>query len=551
MSTILIIDDEKLLRDRLKQLFEMEDYTVFTAEDGISGLKILETEKPEVVILDVKMPGIDGVEVLKRIKDKDNCKDKGKKKNIEVIMVTGHASMETVVEILRLGAYDYVQKPVTFEELEIIVKRAIQKQQVEKELLESQIAKREWKIKHDTVLESETRYKMLFDNFSIGVLILGMEEKHYTYANGAVCEMLDYTPQELSEMDIMSIYPKDEHERIKKELLLLEEGHKKTAEDIPCLKKDNTIIYVDMNSKNIRINDKLYQINILKDITLSKQLSQEKEEMQKQITISSRLASLGEMSSGIAHEINNPLYIISLNLETLEGEFSKSEINKNPIISEAFKALTTSTERITKIINGLRSYTHFDESMDKMDINDVINASVNILKSMYAKEFIVFEMNLHASNPTILGNWGLFQQIMMNFFSNSKYAMKNMSKGKINIITKVISDLVVIEISDSGCGIPEDKIYKIFDPFFTTKPIGEGSGIGLNLVHSIVNKMHGHIKVDSKIGVGTTFTITFPTYEKAQLLEEDNTATNIIKSQEKKGMALIVDDEKDIRGLIS
>ncbi|MBF0361200.1 MAG: response regulator [Oligoflexia bacterium] len=556
-NKLVIIDDEKLLRERLKQLFELEDYTVFIAEDGPSGLACVEKEKPAVVVLDVKMPGMDGVEVLKKIKEMEKEKDIKKKeqgqKNIEVIMVTGHASMDTVVEILRLGAFDYIQKPVAFDELEIIVKRALEKQRLENELIESHIAQRELQIKHDSILESENRYKTLFDNFTDGVLILDIDEKRYSYANSAICEMLGYNISEFKSMNINNIYIESERERITKELSLLEDDHKKIVEDIPCLKKDSTIMYANINSKKIKLNDKSFQINIFRDITLRKQMQEEKDDMQKQLMITSRLASLGEMASGIAHEINNPLYIISLNIENLEGELLKHKLDQDQSIKNVVNAMTTSVTRITKIVNGLRSYTHFDESADKINLNDLIDASVSIVKSMYEKDCVHFDLQLDQTSTStdLYGNWGLLQQVLLNFFSNAKYAMKHLAESKITITTKVLSDLVVLTVTDIGSGIPEDKLYKIFDPFFTTKPMGEGTGIGLNLVHSIINRMHGHIKVDSKVGSGTQFTVTFPSYKKSILLEDENKTIQNIKLQEDKGQVLIVDDEKDIRDLIS
>jgi len=129
MAKILVVDDDRIIRERLKKLLDLEGYQTFIAEDGQKGLDIFKKEKPDIVLLDIKMPGMDGIEVLKRIK-------KGGKKlsRTEVIIITGHGEVKTAIEALKEGAFEYIQKPVEFDELEIQIKKALEKQEMQKKI---------------------------------------------------------------------------------------------------------------------------------------------------------------------------------------------------------------------------------------------------------------------------------------------------------------------------------------------------------------------------------------------------------------------------------
>ncbi|MFH1292650.1 MAG: response regulator, partial [Pseudomonadota bacterium] len=126
MAKILVIDDEKIIRERMAKLLELDDYETFSAESGPKGLEIFKKEKPDIVLLDIKMPGMDGIEVLKKIKEES--------KETQVIIMTGHGGVETAIEALKEGAFGYIQKPVSYDELEIDIKRALEKQEIGRRL---------------------------------------------------------------------------------------------------------------------------------------------------------------------------------------------------------------------------------------------------------------------------------------------------------------------------------------------------------------------------------------------------------------------------------
>ncbi len=126
MTKVLVIDDEKIIRERLKKLLELDDYETFTAGDGEEGLKIFNEEKPEIALVDIKMPGMDGIEVLRKIREDTE--------ETQVILITGHGGVETAIQALKEGAFGYIQKPIEYDELEIEIKKALEKQGMQRKL---------------------------------------------------------------------------------------------------------------------------------------------------------------------------------------------------------------------------------------------------------------------------------------------------------------------------------------------------------------------------------------------------------------------------------
>lgn len=161
MNKILVIDDEKIIRDRLKKILDIEGYNTYIARDGIEGLALFKKNKPDVAIIDIKMPGMNGIEVLKEIKKTIQT--------TEIIMVSGHGSVDTAIESLNAGAFSYIVKPIEFDELEIKIQRALQKQKTKNDLIESEerlnlaqeaagIGSWDWNIEENTLIWSDKTF---------------------------------------------------------------------------------------------------------------------------------------------------------------------------------------------------------------------------------------------------------------------------------------------------------------------------------------------------------------------------------------------------------
>lgn len=242
----------------------------------------------------------------------------------------------------------------------------------------------------------------------------------------------------------------------------------------------------------------------------------EKESMNQQIIETGKMASIGELAAGIAHEINNPVAIMVEEAGWIgdlleEEEFSQSE---NLVeFKRALAQINTQGKRCKEITHKLLSFARkTDATLKDVQLNDLINEIVSLSSQMAKYNKVTIETQLQKTLPYITISPSEMQQVLLNLINNALDAMEK-TGGKIEISTK-ISEVeeghIVVIVEDNGPGIPEANLMRIFDPFFTTKPVGKGTGLGLSICYGIINKMGGKIDVQSRIGKGTRFRIWIP-----------------------------------------
>ncbi|RYD80054.1 MAG: GHKL domain-containing protein, partial [Sphingobacteriales bacterium] len=259
---------------------------------------------------------------------------------------------------------------------------------------------------------------------------------------------------------------------------------------------------------------------------------------QSQLIQAEKMASLGTLTAGVAHEINNPINFISGGIGALKANYSDLEsvlhetltiendenleghilrINKlvkdnaiieiMPEMNELFSSVNNGAERVTEIVKGLSTFSRTDQNNKKLaDIEEGIDSTLRLLNAKLRDEIKIIKN--YANVPEILCFPGQINQVFMNLLSNAIDAIPG--EGEIHISTSEKMLHVVIEIQDSGKGMPENVASKIFEPFFTTKEVGKGTGLGLSISYGIIEKHNGKIEVESKVDVGTKFTITLP-----------------------------------------
>jgi two-component system NtrC family sensor kinase len=224
-----------------------------------------------------------------------------------------------------------------------------------------------------------------------------------------------------------------------------------------------------------------------------------------------RLASIGRLAAGVAHEINNPLAIINENAGLMSDltEMSDDFPYKEKYV-ELLRSIHSSIKRCRAITHRLLGFARqMDVTPEVIDINALVREVLGFLESEAVKRNININMDLKEDLPTIESDRGQLQQIFLNIINNAMDAVDN--EGEINITTWHKNDESVgVKISDNGCGIPQDKLERIFEPFFTTKGRGKGTGLGLSITYGIINKLGGKISVKSQVNKGTEFTIELP-----------------------------------------
>lgn len=219
-----------------------------------------------------------------------------------------------------------------------------------------------------------------------------------------------------------------------------------------------------------------------------------------------KLASIGVLTAGVAHEINNPLNFIKGGIIALENFIKDKNYHLNEETKPYFEMINSGVSRTTKIVKSLNRFNRTNNQMNELcDINLIINNCLIILNNKLKHKIDVIK---HYSDDIIIkGNEGQMHQMFTNILSNSEQAIN--SKGFIRINTKIVNDKVVIIIEDSGCGISNEKINRVFEPFYTTKDPGKGTGLGLSIVYNIVKNHEGNIEINSSENIGTKLKIIF------------------------------------------
>ena len=289
----------------------------------------------------------------------------------------------------------------------------------------------------------------------------------------------------------------------------------------------------------------------------------EKEMMNRQIIETGKLASVGELAAGIAHEINNPVAIMVQEAGWIEDLLEEEEFKKGKNLEEfkrALKQVNTQGQRCKDITHKLLSFARKTKpSIEKVQINELIEEIVAIT-DMAAYTRVAMKTHLDKNLLPIYGSQTEIQQVLLNLINNALYALQK-DGGKIDITSRLETHHVLVIVEDDGPGIPEANLDRIFDPFFTTKPVGKGSGLGLSICFGIINKMGGEIDVHSIVGEGTRFEIRFPLKNPADSNTEDlptkpTTGSGVMKPisgdvQRNKIKLLLVDDEKSFVKVLS
>ena len=241
--------------------------------------------------------------------------------------------------------------------------------------------------------------------------------------------------------------------------------------------------------------------------------NEQKYHLDQQLIQSQKLAAIGELSSGIAHEINNPLAIMGQETEWIKHLLKDDHLEAPGApeeLRDSLREIVSQVERCKEITHKLLDFARKKEPLiQAADVNRLIEDMARLVEKEAAQKNIKL-IRAYAKNlPRVPTDPPLLRQVVLNILNNAAYAIGN--DGTITIATRLATgDAVELTFSDTGCGIPKEQLGKIFDPFFTTKPPGKGTGLGLSISHSIVVKLGGRITVASEVGKGTTFTIHLP-----------------------------------------
>jgi len=543
---ILVVDDEKVVTQLFKRALEEKNYEVLTAENGCEALQRIEKRSFNLLIIDLKMPGMSGVDVLKEIKKINPY--------IEVIVITGYPTVELAVEAIKIGAYDFICKPFEMDKMRLTIEGCLERQKLN--------------ISHIQISELMTLFEVgktvtaasNLDSLLGRILDSALE---ITKAKKGLLLMLSEGNGELSIKAARGLHKDMEEEsmirfgevildRVAKEKRPVLVNH--IDEIIPLRKRNVTqhrftqlleapLLSIPLHSQGnilgvVGISSKItgetftereqtllsvlasQAAAAIENAKLYKQLEDRIKRLrqtinqlnhtQNQLIQTEKMAAVGRLAFGIAHEIRNPLAIISEGVDFLKGSLLK----KDGLAEGTIKKIKRCVERANSIIIELLKFSRTSEiKLQPVKICKLLDDTVILIRNQANLRNIRIRRDFPEKDIQIEADYNMLRQAFFNLCINAIDAMPKGGSLRIGVCRqreKKSKNKIIIEIEDTGKGVPKNKLSKIFEPFFTTKEQGKGAGLGLSVVHLILQRHKAAIQVQSQIGKGTKFIIKLP-----------------------------------------
>jgi PAS domain S-box-containing protein len=512
MSKVLLIDDEEPIRKILGMYLRSKDYEVITAADGREGIELFQQESPALVLTDIKMPGMDGIEVLKRVKQTNS--------DTEVIVITGHAEMDVAIQALQLDASDFVTKPVDNQALLIALKRAEERLEIRRKLKEYtdnlevmvQEATEELRKAHDFQTN-------LIQNSIDGIMA---SEKSGTIVvfNRGMEDLVGYGADEvIGKMPMENIYPPGVGETINETLNAKAYGGKNRLVNYESL-----LISRSGEEIPVRISGAaLFEDSEATGIVCFFQDLREIKGLERELIQSERLSAIGQAVAGMAHYTKNILNGLQGGVYIVNTSLKK---NKPDLLPKGWAMVENNVGKISDLVMNMLIYSK-EREPDYVDCspNDIAQEIYDLMhETLEAKAAKLYDLtkkqlkiklfkDLDSSiNQCYLDSTGI-HRCLLNFVTNAIDACTLESDEdkdfSIIIRTRKEDDGIRFDVVDNGAGMTEEVQERLFERFFSTKG-PKGTGLGLLVTRKIVDEQGGTISFESDPGKGTTFTMRFP-----------------------------------------
>jgi len=379
----------------------------------------------------------------------------------------------------------------------------------------------------------EERYRAVFQQ-AFEMIFLVAPDTAIIDANASACRILGYAPDEMVRLHARDVVHAEDLANAPLRFATIPAGGVIVSER-RFVRKDGSVVHGELTTKALM--DGSFQV-VVRDVT-------ERKEVQAQLLLADRLASLGRLASGVAHEVNNPLAYVMLNLEFLDRyvEELPAGVGEGALarMRSAVEHAREGAERMRRIIRMLGAFGRGEEEcLGPVDVNAVIDSAADIAAIQLRHGTRITRR--YDANVPVSANAFRLGQVFVNLLVNAGDALREGPvSNEIGLRTYVRSDgRVVAEVTDNGAGIPRDIQARIFDPFFTTKPVGKGTGLGLSVCHTIVTALGGEIACESTPGKGTTFRVVL---NQAAAVGERAPAERAPLSSAARGRILVVDDD--------
>lgn len=537
---ILVVDDDLSVRTLCVDILEKEGYKVDDVESGEQALEFINDNNYNLLLLDINLPNIDGVEVLKRVKKK--------RLQCEVIMMTAYGNVKTAVESMRLGAYDYISKPFDVKKFALLIGHCLEKQNLVTEVSELKEIASLYNLSKamSSIMNPEELLNLILKSACKSLqadggslILLDQRKKELTGRNYLtmfddkiltkkvrVNEEIGDLKNKMRESGIMTerwgmgeyFKFEKEVESVKSRLIvpLMIKNEVIGIVNLRRLKEDKEFVEQDMKLLSIFAKDaalaientRAYQaledakINLEEDV---KKRTKELLKAQEQLVQSEKMSALGQLAAGVAHQLRNPLYVIMSAVQ-----FCLSKFNLEKKVKKNLEVILRNIENADKVVKELLEFARPSKvNFHSLSITEVLNKVCQLIHPRCFNQNVQVVKQFSFSLPELRIDRDHLEQAFLNFTINSLQAMPK--GGVLTIKTSFSSQKkeVVVEFIDTGCGISEKFAKEIFNPFFTTK--SDGVGLGMSVAHQVVVGQHkGRIEVKSVENKGTVIRVYLP-----------------------------------------
>ncbi|MCP4154800.1 MAG: response regulator [bacterium] len=549
---VLTIDDEKAIRKSFRNFLEDYDYTVLEAENGRIGLEIFEREKPDLVLVDLRMPEVDGLEVLAKVTQASP--------NTPIIVASGTGVMGEAVEALHLGAWDYLLKPI--EDLSVLhhsVEKALERSRLIRENrayqehLEELVAKRTKQLakSNEALRESEENLSITLD--SIGDAVIATDKKGNVTRMNPVAEKLTGWPlEEAAGVHLSKVFHIINADTLQPAQSPLEQVM--NSGQIVGLAADTILVARDKNQRRIadsgapilsKDGSIVGVVLVFRDIT-------DQYKLEEQLRQSQKMDAIGQLAGGVAHDFNNMLggIIGAADLLSLK-------VDKNAKLRKYVTIIQDAGKRAAQLTRKLLDFSRKGKDMTmQVEMHKLTKETIRLLERSIDRRISITE-NFAASRTTVTGDPSQLQNALLNLAINARDAMPEggiltisttnvtLSQNYCNSVADSIKpgDYIEINVEDTGTGMSKEVQDRIFEPFFTTKGTGKGTGLGLASVYTMIRNHQGSINVYSHLDKGTVFKLYLPVIHSPGVKQSEEKE----KVYSGTGRILVVDDEAIIR----
>ncbi len=486
---ILVIDDEQIMREGCSRILSKDGWAVICAENGAKGLEEIkaQSDRFDVILLDLMMPGMSGMEVLDHVRTLNP--------DLLVIVITGYATIESAVEAMKKGAYDFIPKPFTPDQLRIVVRRALEKRVLQKE---AEFLRREREKSLRDIATEKSRIRTIINCMGDGILVCD-RDGCVVLSNPAASRMLKVSESSLigNFLPQCNLHP-ELTRTIQESLSTREVSYTSVSQELSIGESGEIFLRAHTAPVKNDLGEIMGSVTVLQDISHMKELEKMKSEFIAMVT----------------HELRAPLAAVEQQLTVLLNRMAGDLTEKQ---EQLLLRAKERTKGLLDLIADLLDLSKIEagkmvQYKEPLDLREVIERVIDLMKVQAENKKIDLRFSSPAQVSLIQADRNSMEGIFSNLVSNAiKYTPEG---GKVSIELSEEGGFVKASVSDTGIGIKKEDLSRIFDKFYRVKSSETrqivGTGLGLSIVKSIVEAHLGSISVESQEGKGTTFTVLLP-----------------------------------------